>query len=172
MNFWTFRESGIGTYIDDEIGTSSCDLDFSKTSNNNTADKKLTNSYQNTDTESLDKLNLDNSAGSTNEAYYSNNNQQNKMNKSHKSKSKFRHLSKSKTVYVESAKNAQFLLEEDIIFESKATGWFSWFFKTFFAFLLFFLTIIFVIFVYFFYSLVLNPSCCDYQRQYLMFNVS
>lgn len=160
------------------MGTSSCDLDFSKTSN---SAKKVTNSYQNTEDESLDKLN-ENSAASTNDAmYYSKT--ASKVNKS-KSKliNKTRHLSKSNTVKNSFESNVYrkpsvehnkqpFFTEEDI-FESKTIGWFSWFFKTFVTFLLFFLTILFVIFVYFFYSLVLNPSCCDFKRQYLMFNVS
>lgn len=173
------RESGIGTYIDDELGTSSCDLDFSKTSN---SAKKVTNSYQNTDNESFDKLN-DNSAASTKDAYYSKTaSKTNKAKSKHASKT--RHLSKSNTVKNSFESNAfrkpsvehnkqPFFIEEDVnIFESKTAGWFSWFFKTFITFLLFFLTILFVIFVYFFYSQVLNPSCCDYKRQYLMFNVS
>lgn len=179
------RESGIGTYIDDEIGTSSCDLDMELSKTSSSEKQKVNNSYQNTDNESLDKLNSK-SVANTNEAYYSKTT--NKVNKAKgKLINKTRHLSKSNTVKnsfesqniynrkqsVDHKQQPFFIEDTDVnFFESKTTGWFSWFFKTFFTFLLFFLTILFVIFVYFFYSLVLNPSCCDYKRQYLMFNVS
>lgn len=167
------RESGIGTYIDDEIGTSSCELEFVKT---NSSDKKI--DYQ-TDHESLSKIN-DNS--STNELFYISNASKKCNSKTVKSRSVKRNelskqsysikVNKARTDKSSSETISKTLYSPIASNDENKTFWFSWFFKTIFKFLLFFLTIIFVIFVYFFYSIALNPSCCDYQRNYLMFNIS
>ncbi len=154
-----FRESGIGTYMDDEIATSSCDLDFLKIVDQN----QKQNLHNTTDNES--KTNDNNS--SINGEYYRNTLNSKKAGVKSKSQ-KLQKLSKSDPK-VEQFDCLRDLSESE---SSPKTGWFSWFFKTLFTFLLFFLTIIFVVMVYVFYSLVLNPSCCDYQRNYLMFNLS
>jgi hypothetical protein len=69
-------------------------------------------------------------------------------------------------------KSQEEVKEED---EEAATSYYtlSWFLKRIFAiiFYVFPLGIVFLLVIYYFFVYYLNPSCCDYQRNYLVWNI-
>jgi hypothetical protein len=69
-------------------------------------------------------------------------------------------------------KSQEEVIEED---EEAATSYYtlSWFLKRIFAiiFYVFPLGIVFLLVIYYFFVYYLNPSCCDYQRNYLVWNI-
>ena len=127
-----------------------------------------------TDDDSLNKVN---DGSSLNETYYTKKQNNAKLftkNKTTKRSESMQKLSQRQSAQVKTPKTSKKLLNSSSteLLDEKQTSWFSWFLKSLLGFFLFFMTIFFVIFVYFFYSLVINPTCCTFKNDYLLFNIS
>ena len=166
------RESGLGTFNDDEVASSSCEFEF-KTSDS----CKLQSDEVNLSDESLDSKLNDNS--SVNEAdlegaYHNRTSPKQflkvkKLQRPHKSMNE-----KAKRGGLSSDKSAANFVHRSSDKSAAESGlsWILYFLRKFFSFLLILLPVCFLLFVYFFYILFLNQNCCDLNRNYLFLNIS
>jgi hypothetical protein len=181
----TTRESGIGTYNDDEIDSIRNDEDDEDENEqeNKQEDERERVNEQEQEQEDDFFADFDLNAKSLNEknpsAFSSEDSYDQNLIKKQRTaeqicfpKAKAKKQDKPKALSRATIRTIDAELSSASQASTDADSSWSSFIRKFLTFLLFLFPLLFFLFVYLFYLYFLNPSCCDFKRDYLFINIS